>query len=270
MSTPALPPAAVAALAEIEAAWPAAVADRVAAVAAARPGETVYAAGFWCRYMDYTVLAPPAVAVNTEEHESASDGRWFPSEWADDCAADAGVLEPLYQKLCDALPATEDENGDDLPEAEAVWDAALAAADAVLCRVCGPLTAAARRPPRRRAVGRPAAGPRLRRRRAGRHPRRRGLSPTGGGQPRRGGGPPAGRAAVAGGVSDRFAVATGTPHVVRRGTNAVDRFARADDTRDACRYDTNRSGFSAGGGRAGRSPRRGAPPGHARLRRPPP
>ena len=145
MSTPALPPAAVAALAAIEAAWPAAVADRVAAVAAGRPGERVYAAGFWGRYMDYTVLAPPALGVNTEEHESASESRWFPPEWADDCAADAGMSGPLYQVLCDALPATEDDSGDDLPEAEAVWDAALAAADAALCRVCGPLTAAARR-----------------------------------------------------------------------------------------------------------------------------
>ena len=141
-----VPPPAAAALAELEAAWPAAVAARVAAVAADRPGEVVYAAAFWLRYADYRLFGEPCLAINTEGHPTAADddSRWAPTEWCENCGEPRPEIARLYADLNAALPSTADEAGDDVPEDAAAWDAVWEAHDAVLCRVCRSVTAAAR------------------------------------------------------------------------------------------------------------------------------
>ena len=137
-------PAPDAVLAEIEAAWPDAIVGRIVGVSAARPGESVYAVAFWGRYMDYEVFGEPPLAVNVEGHPSAAGVRWAPPNWADPGGGGGAGLAGLYGRLSAALPATEDADGSEDPVAEAEWDRVWAAHDAVLCRICRAVTAAAR------------------------------------------------------------------------------------------------------------------------------
>ena len=117
----------------------------LADLAAAHPGERLYAAAFHLFYGDGTQILPPALAANTEAAVHQNDGystRFAPPGWrwdALDAASDA--MRPWYHRLTEEFlaPATT----------EAEQDAALVALevahDGAMARVCKAMTTTARR-----------------------------------------------------------------------------------------------------------------------------
>jgi Domain of unknown function (DUF4303) len=114
-------------------------------LAAAYPGERLYAAAFHLFYMDGTQILPPALAANTEAavHEDYGySTRFVPSEWRWDVLnAQIDAMSPWYHRLTEeylASAATEAEKDAALNALEAVHDTSMA-------NVCKALTAKARR-----------------------------------------------------------------------------------------------------------------------------
>ena len=113
----------------------------LAEVAAAHPGERLYAAAFHLFYGDGTQILPPALGVNAEAAVHDDDGcstRFAPPEWrwaVLDAASDA--MRPWYRRLTEELlaPATT----------PAERDAAWVAHDDAVAAVCRVMTATARR-----------------------------------------------------------------------------------------------------------------------------
>nr|BFE57913.1 hypothetical protein GCM10020063_024390 [Dactylosporangium thailandense] len=109
-------------------------------LAAAHPGEPIYAAAFHLFYSDGSKILPPALAANTEAAVNQLHGystRFAPPEWrwdVLDAASDA--MRPWYQRITEEFfpPAGN----------EAENDAALDAHDAAMARVCKAMTATAR------------------------------------------------------------------------------------------------------------------------------
>jgi hypothetical protein len=127
-----------------EAAWHDSGCHALAGLAAACPGERLYAAAFHLFYADGTVILPPALAANTETAVRRNDGystRFTPPEWrwdVLDAASDA--MRPWYQRLTEEYlaPATNDA------ERDLALDSLWTAHDAAMARVCKSMTATAR------------------------------------------------------------------------------------------------------------------------------
>ncbi len=130
-----------------EAAWHDVGCRALAELAAAHPGELLYAAAFHCFYSDGTTILPPALAANAESAVHNDDGdstRFAPPEWrwdVLDAASDA--MRPWYQHLTDEF-LTPVAGTDDDAVAEAMH-ALEEAHDAAMARVCKAMTATARR-----------------------------------------------------------------------------------------------------------------------------
>lgn len=115
----------------------------LADLAAAHPGERLYAAAFHLFYSDDSQILPPALAVNTEAAVHRDNGystQFAPSEWRWDVLNAAGdPMRPWYRRLSEEFLAT----GTDA-ERFAAMDALEAAHDAAVAGVCKAMTATAR------------------------------------------------------------------------------------------------------------------------------
>lgn len=123
-------------LAEIETRWEQLAAQAIAAKISESPDEEYYAAGFWLLYCDYTVISPPPLAMNSEEHlaespEDAEYHRWAPPEWKFD------VLDETEQMRSSYAPLDGDHG-------VAVWERIIDLHQQALARVCRRLTRTAR------------------------------------------------------------------------------------------------------------------------------
>lgn len=128
-----------------ETAWHGIGCHTLADLAAAHPGERLYAAAFHLFYADDTQILTPALAANTEmavHGNEASLTRFAPPDWrwdVLDAASDA--MQPWYQRLTEEVPASAGT----ADERDAAFDALWATHDGVMARVCRAMTATARR-----------------------------------------------------------------------------------------------------------------------------
>ncbi|MFC7245817.1 hypothetical protein ACFQO7_25355 [Catellatospora aurea] len=128
-----------------EAAWHDGGCRALAELAAAFPGERLYAAAFHLFYGDGTQILPPALAVNAESavrHHGGYSTRFAAPEWrwsVVDAASDG--MRPWYRHLTDEF-LTPVDGTDEVAEALGTLEAAH---DAAMARVCKAMTATARR-----------------------------------------------------------------------------------------------------------------------------
>ncbi|MFI0452398.1 DUF4303 domain-containing protein [Actinomadura sp. 6N118] len=114
-------------------------------LAAAYPGERLYAAAFHLFYSDDVQILPPALAANTEAavHKNHGDStRFVPPEWrwdVLDAASDA--MSPWYHRLVEEYlaPATTEA------EQDAAMNTLESAHDSAMAGVCKAMTTTARR-----------------------------------------------------------------------------------------------------------------------------
>lgn len=123
-----------------ETAWYDSGCRSLADLAAAHPGERLYAAAFHLFYSDDSQILPPALAANTEAAVHRNNGystRFAPPEWRWDVLDAAGdPMRPWYRRLSEEfLTASTD----------AAMDALEAAHDHAMAGVCKAMTATARR-----------------------------------------------------------------------------------------------------------------------------
>ena len=121
-----------------EAAWHDVGCRTLTDLAAAHPGERLYAAAFHLFYGDSTQILTPALAANTEAAVHANFGystRFDPPDWRWDVLdGHSDAMQPWYQRLTDEAVASAGEVTDE------VW----VAHDGAMARVCRALTATAR------------------------------------------------------------------------------------------------------------------------------
>ncbi|WP_433089003.1 hypothetical protein ACQP1P_22170 [Dactylosporangium sp. CA-052675] len=128
-----------------ETAWHDIGCHTLAGLAAAHPGERLYAAAFHLFYSDRGRILPPALAANTEAAVDQRHGystRFAPPEWRWDVLdAASEAMRPWYQRITEEFlnPVS------DAAERDAALDALDAAHDAAMARVCRAMTATARR-----------------------------------------------------------------------------------------------------------------------------
>jgi hypothetical protein len=114
-------------------------------LAAAYPGERLYAAAFHLFYLDGVQILPPALAANTEaavHGDREESTRFTPSEWRWDVLdAASEAMSPWYRRLTEEYlaPAATDA------EQDAAMDALEAAHDTAMANACKAMTATARR-----------------------------------------------------------------------------------------------------------------------------
>ncbi|WP_169813463.1 DUF4303 domain-containing protein [Nocardia vaccinii] len=127
-----------------EAAWCDSGCHSLADLAAAHPGERLYAAAFHLFYSDGSQILPPALAANTEAAVHQNNGystRFVPPEWRWD-VLDAAV-DPMrlwYQRLSEEFLTVSTDAA-----RYAAGEALEAAHDRAMTRVCKAMTATARR-----------------------------------------------------------------------------------------------------------------------------
>jgi hypothetical protein len=109
-------------------------------VAAANPGEILYAAAFHLFYADGAQILAPALAANVESAVHANDGyptRFVPPEWRWDVLdAASKAMAPWYEHLSAGYAAAGSVEGASAAIEEAH--------DAAIARVCRAVTATAR------------------------------------------------------------------------------------------------------------------------------
>lgn len=122
-------------LREIEENWLSVVSSAVERMLTDHPEERFYAAGFWCFYCDYSVLLPPAFAMNSTSQLRDQDDpdavRWHPPEWKFD------VVDGTSEAMIDCYQTL---HGDHSRE---VWDKLIADHDLMISNVCLALTSRA-------------------------------------------------------------------------------------------------------------------------------
>ncbi|MEU4311665.1 DUF4303 domain-containing protein [Nocardia sp. NPDC024068] len=127
-----------------ETAWYDSGCHSLADLAAAHPGERLYAAAFHLFYSDDIQILPPALAANTEAAVHQNNGystRFAPPEWRWDVLDAAGdPMRPWYQRLSEEFHTAGTDAAQD-----ATMDALEAAHDRAMARVCKAMTATARR-----------------------------------------------------------------------------------------------------------------------------
>ncbi|WP_433330698.1 hypothetical protein [Spirillospora sp. CA-294931] len=114
----------------------------MAELAAAHPGERIYAAAFHLFYVDDIQILPPALAVNSEAavHESyGCSTRFVPPEWRWD------VLDGVTEVMAPWYPRLSEEYLADASDKDAAMAALESAHDSAMARVCIAMTATARR-----------------------------------------------------------------------------------------------------------------------------
>lgn len=119
----------------------------LADLAAAHPGERLYAAAFHLFYGDSTCILSPALAANTEAavHEVVVDEnhrystRFNPPDWR--WNAESDPMTPWYERLTEEVQAAAGTEAERDAESDALW----AAHDGAMARVCRTMTATARR-----------------------------------------------------------------------------------------------------------------------------
>jgi hypothetical protein len=128
-----------------ETAWHDSGCRTLAGMAAAHPGERLYAAAFHLFYGDDIKILPPALAANTEAAMHQNDGystRFAPPEWRWDVLdAVSDAMRPWYRHLTEEF-LTSASNA---AERDAAMGSLGAAHDAAMARVCKAMTATARR-----------------------------------------------------------------------------------------------------------------------------
>ncbi|MFG2000918.1 hypothetical protein ACGFNU_17405 [Spirillospora sp. NPDC048911] len=128
-----------------ETAWHESGCRALADLAAAHPGERLYAAAFHLFYMDDVQILQPALAANIETAVHRSHGystRFAPPEWRWDVLDTVSeAIRPWYLRLTEEFlkPAGTDA------EQDAAMSALEVAHDGAMARVCKAMTATARR-----------------------------------------------------------------------------------------------------------------------------